>query len=614
VGIYRSTRLWQLTAVIAGAVVVAIFGSQLARAQNPDQQAPLIVSPIDEAHFVALAGNTRPEVRNAASDRGPVDDSFILSDMMLQLRRSPGRERALDHFIDELHDRRSPNFHRWMSAKEFGERWGVAREDLSTITGWLKSNGFKVNVVYPSRMVIDFSGTARQIRAAFHTEIHYVDVGGKTYFANVTDPEIPAALAPVVVGVVSMHDFPVHKAYTYIATSGNEENDLAPADLATIYNLNPLFSAGITGTNQTIAVVGDSDLYNVSDWDTFQSLFGLAGYGGTFTTIHPPPPSDLFNNCNDPGVTSDDDESTIDVEWATGAAPSAAIELASCQGSGTDAASTGLFIAIENLTNAAAPPAIIDVSYVTCETGVGAAANAAINSSYQQAVAEGVSVFVAAGDNGPAATCVSMSEKAGTSWATAGVNVNGLASTQYDVAVGGTDFEDTYLGEQGTYWSLTNTATYGSALSYIPEIPWDGSCASALLASFFFTNMRLGDGLPYGADGWCNTSSDQICPPQREAEAAQAAVRPECRTHQLHWWSAARAPDTPSHRGNLFTGTRTMASAIHPTCRCSPAVDLGCTVTPGSSPIRITPFAIRTIPRSRNASYRVEEPPSRRQS
>ena len=613
-GIYRSTRLWQLTAVIAGAVVVAIFGSQLARAQNPDQQAPLIVSPIDEAHFVALAGNTRPEVRNAASDRGPVDDSFILSDMMLQLRRSPGRERALDHFIDELHDRRSPNFHRWMSAKEFGERWGVAREDLSTITGWLKSNGFKVNVVYPSRMVIDFSGTAKQIRAAFHTEIHYLNVDGKTYFSNVTDPEIPAALAPVVVGVVSMHDFPVHKAYTYIATSGNEENDLAPADLATIYNLNPLFSAGITGTNQTIAVVGDSDLYNVSDWDTFQSLFGLAGYGSTFTTIHPPPPSDLFNNCDDPGVTSDDDESTIDVEWATGAAPSAAIELASCQGSGTDAASTGLFIAIENLTNAAAPPAIIDVSYVTCETGVGAAANAAINSSYQQAVAEGVSVFVAAGDNGPAATCVSMSTKAGTSWATAGVNVNGLASTQYDVAVGGTDFEDTYLGEQGTYWSLTNTATYGSALSYIPEIPWDGSCASALLASFFFTNMRLGDGLPYGADGWCNTSSDQICPPQREAEAAQTAVRPECRTHQLHWWSAARAPDTPSHRGNPFTGTRAMASAIHRTCRCSPAVDLGCTVTPGSSPIRITPFAIRTILRSRNASYRVEEPPSRRQS
>lgn len=505
---YMRLRLWQLAVVISVAVVAAMSGSQLARAQNPDQQAPLIVSPIDKAHLVALAGNTRPEVRNAAKDRGPVDDSFILSDMMLQLRRSPQRELALEHFIDELHDRRSPNFHRWMSAKEFGERWGVAREDLSTITGWLKSNGFKVNVVYPSRMVIDFSGTAKQIRTAFHTAIHYLDVGGTTYFANVSDPEIPAALAPVVVGVVSMHNFPIRKAYTYTATSGNEENDVAPADLATIYNLNPLFSAGITGTNQTIAVVGDSDLYNVNDWSTFQSLFGLAGYGGTFTTIHPPPPSELFNNCNDPGVTGDDDEATIDVEWATGAAPGAAIELASCQGSGTAAASTGLFIAIENLTNAAAPPAIIDVSFVTCETGAGAAANAAINSSYQQAVTEGVSVFVAAGDDGPASTCASINKSAGISWAKAGINVNGLASTQYDVAVGGTDFEDTYLGEQGTYWSLTNTATYGSALSYIPEIPWDGSCASALFASFFFTTMHLGDGLPYGADGWCNTSSD----------------------------------------------------------------------------------------------------------
>ena len=124
--------------------------------------------------------------------------------------------------------------------------------------------------------------------------------------------------------------------------------------------------------------------------------------------------------------------------------------------------------------------------------------NAAYNSSAQQAVAEGVSMFVASGDEG-AASC-----DGGFSAATHGIGVNSPASTPYNVAVGGTDFGDTYQGTTSTYWGSKNSATYGSALSYIPEIPWNDSCAGSILAVF------SGYSVGYGAAGYCGSSAAQL--------------------------------------------------------------------------------------------------------
>ena len=125
-------------------------------------------------------------------------------------------------------------------------------------------------------------------------------------------------------------------------------------------------------------------------------------------------------------------------------------------------------IALINLVNSASPPGIISVSYGQCETDNGASGNYQIYTTAQQAVAEGISLFVASGD-GNAAVC---DQSSGTP-RIYGITVNGLASTPYNVAVGGTDFEDTYLNATARYWSSDNGATYKSAMSYIPEIPWN---------------------------------------------------------------------------------------------------------------------------------------------
>jgi hypothetical protein len=455
----------------------------------------LITQNVDESKLVTLGGNTRPEAK-AKYDRGLVADNLLMEHMLLQLKRSPEQERELDKLIDELTDSSSPNFHRWLTAREFGERFGVAKPDRETIENWLRSHGLKVNVDYTSGLLIDFSGTAGQVREAFHTEIHNLDVKGVKHFANMSDPKIPAALAPAVVGVVSLHNFPPHAMYRPRANytvdrSGTTYYLVVPGDLATIYNINPLFSAGISGQGQTVVVVEDTNVFSTADWASFRSVFGLSGYsGGSFTQIHPAPPMGT-NNCSNPGTNGDDEEAILDAEYASAAAPSAAIVLASCG----DTATFGGLIALQNLLNeSSTPPAIVSMSYGECEALNGASANAAFSATFQQAVTEGVSVFVSSGDDA-AAGC----DRDATN-ATHGIGITGWGSSPYNVSVGGTDFGDTYAGTNSTYWSATNSSTYESALSYVPEIPWDSSCASLLIAQF------EGFSQTYGTSGFCNSS------------------------------------------------------------------------------------------------------------
>ncbi len=461
--------------VVVIAILIAAPSLQ-AQVESGRQARPRITQGIDELDRVALAGNTHPEAR-PANDRGPVASNVQMDHMLLQLKRSPEQELALQQFLDELHTKGSPNFHQWLTAQEFGEKFGLAKPDLDVVTGWLESHGFRVNVVYPSGMLIDFSGTVAQVRAAFQTKIHHLVVKGEKHLGNVSDPRIPAALAPVVAGVVSLHDFRPHamhhlrKAnteFTFIDAFGSTNYALVPADLATIYNLNPLFSAGISGQGQTIVLIEDSDVFSASDWATFRSTFGLSSYtSASFAQVHPASPSGP-NNCGAPGTFPPDSaEAILDAEWASASAPSAAIEMAACANTTT---TFGGLIAVQNLINAGTPPpSIMSISYGQCETVNGAAANAAYNSAYQQAVAEGVSVFVAAGDSG-AAGCDN-----GVTQATHGIAVNAFASTPNNVAVGGTDFSDTYSGTNTAYWNSSNTPAFGSAISYVPEIPWNDS-------------------------------------------------------------------------------------------------------------------------------------------
>jgi subtilase family serine protease len=457
---------------------------------------PRITVAIDEGRRITLSGNTKPEVRTG-TDLGQVEDDLALDHMLLQLSRGPEQEQTLEARIRGMHDPSSSDFHHWITAAEFGAAYGPAQEDVEKITAWLQSRGFTVNSVSQGGTLIDFSGTAASVRQALHTQLHYFDVNGARHVANQSDPQIPAALAPAIAGIVSLNDFSPRSmrrsrtSYTFM--SGNASiQAITPGDLATIYNLNPLFANGTTGKGQTIVVIEDTDLFSAQDWTTFRATFGLNVYtSGSLTTVHPTPSSGV-NNCRAPGVNGDDGEAILDAEWASAAAPDAAIVLAACANTRS---TFGGLIALQNLVNSAHPPSIVSISYGECEAGLGVAGNAAYNSIYQQAAAEGISVFVSSGDEG-AASC-----DAGAKAASHGIGISGFASTPYNVAVGGTDFGDTVANTNSAYWNTTNSPTFASAKSYIPEIPWNDSCASQLLATF------LGFTKTYGSSGFCGSST-----------------------------------------------------------------------------------------------------------
>ncbi len=482
-----------VTCLVTALAFLFLVDGANAQSQRKLPARRLVTQAIDESATVRLPGNTRPEA-NPANDRGIVSDSLPMEHMQLQLQLPAEKQQELDQFISDLHNPASPNFHKWLTPEQFKQEFSPAPEDIAAITSWLQSRGFAVNVIYPRS--IDFSGTARQVRDAFKTEIHTIESNGERHIANISDPQIPAALVPVVAGVVSMNDFTPHPLHRRRIddTVGNGNYVIVPADLATVYNFSPVFAKGISGQGQTIVVVEDTDVYSTADWSTFRSVLGLSGYAsGSFTQAHPAPPSGT-NNCSDPGANADDAEAILDAEWASAGAPSAAIELVSCM----DTATFGGFIALQNLLNASGtPPGIVSISYGESEAVLGAANNVYINALYEQAVAEGVSVFVSSGDQGGA------SSDGGARDATHGVSISGFTSTPYNVSVGGTDFGDTYAGANSTYWNSANTATYGSAKSYIPEIPWNDSCAGGLLSTYL-TYLTS-----YGSGGFCNSSTGE---------------------------------------------------------------------------------------------------------
>jgi subtilase family serine protease len=469
---------------VAAAIFVCLSGTASPVLAQATSSRLLITAPIDEARLVTLAGNTRPEA-NVTNDRGAVAANFKLDDMLLQLRRAPDDEGAVDRFIDALHDRSSPLYHHWLTAAEYGQRFGLAQSDINKVAAWLMSHGFTVNRVYPSRIAIGFSGTAGAVAAAFHTPIHRLDVDGVAHFANMTDPRIPAALVPAVAGITSLQDFRPHNKRRPPLTSDGTYA-IAPGDLATIYDFNDAFASGVTGKGVIIAVAEDTNLYdNNIDFTNFRKVFGLTKYAsGKITVVHP-------GGCSNPGAeganAGDESEAALDAQWASAAAPAAEILFASCGGG------NGVVEAIVNLVNENNPPPIISVSYGTCETEETTSNKNTLNAAYQLGDTEGVSTFVATGDNGPS-DCAGNGQKG----ANLGIGANSWAATQYNVAVGGTDFLDTYFGTNGKYWAARNTTTYSSAKSYIPEQPWNDTCASTLLALY-----NSGSALTYG-NGFCN--------------------------------------------------------------------------------------------------------------
>jgi hypothetical protein len=481
--------------------VALLVASAIASTQaqvNATPVAPQITQPVSATVRHMLVNSVPVQIRNA-SDQGRASSNLAMKDMLLRLQPSAAQQAALKQFMDDVQNPNSANYHHWLTPAEFGDKFGVADPDVQTVTKWLTSNGFEVNEVARSKGWIRFSGTSTQVEQAFATEIHGYTAAGVQRYANATAMSIPAALAPAVAGVVSMNSFtkaPLHTRLTNVARGKNgkmvrtgaaltvgdvtesvnpsdedllvrpnftsqgspEQTFLAPGDFATIYNTTPLVSAGNDGAGVSIAIVGRSDI-SLSDVEAFRTVFGLPYNDPT-----------LIHANDDPGVVvGDDEEAILDLEWSGAVAPKASIDYVIA---GSTYATDGVDISAAYIVDHLVAP-IMSVSFGACEQELSQDEMDFYSNLWQQAAAEGISVFVASGDAGS-----SMCDVPNAYFATSfGMGVNGLASTPYNTAVGGTEFADTSVN---TYWNTTVSANLSSAKGYIPEAVWNESCNEEL--------------------------------------------------------------------------------------------------------------------------------------
>ena len=416
-----------------------------------------ITTPIDNSRRVVLKGHLRPEVQ-PANDRGLADADTPVSYATLLLKLDP----SIDAFLADQQTPGSTNFRRWLTPEQFGDRFGASASDMAKLVAWLESQGLKVNDVARGRHWITFSGTAAKIDGALHTGIHNYLVNGVRHFANSSDPSIPEALQGIVGGFRGLNDFrpqsmlrmasvqprtgpALNGAPSYNNSAG--DHFLAPDDLATIFDITALYNAGIDGTGQTLVIAGQTDVIP-RDFVTFQKRYNLPQNLPQLMLFGP-----------DPGVQGDLTEADLDLEWSTAVARNATIIYAYS----TNVFTSAQYAVDQNLGQ------MMSISYGGCEPYESTSYRAVA----QQANAQGMTIFVSSGDAG-AATC---DRDGPVPLATHGATASWPSSFPEITSVGGTEFND----NGGTYWAITNNANSASALSYIPEVPWNDSAAANTL-------------------------------------------------------------------------------------------------------------------------------------
>ncbi len=462
-------------------LVVCLLGS-LTFAAVPDR----VTRAIDSSQTVPLARSVHPKAQ-AHYDEGAVAPDFPLGYVTLVTSPSPSQQQAIDRLLAEQQDPASPNYHQWLTPEQYADRFGLSHNDLNKITAWLKAQGFTVLSVPRGHNSIIVSGMAYQFESAFQTQIHHYNVDGRLHYGNSTPLRIPAALSGIVASARGLNDFRMkpmnfgRRVHPEYYDSSYQTNFLSPGDIKMIYDLAPLYTNGIDGTGQKLAVVGQTDIY-IADINDFRSGFGLPQISGCTTNSN-----NVVTACNStnfryvlvgtetgiPSACGDLGEADLDIEWSGATARNAQIIFvnsplvwnSTCKAvtNSNGGVESALSYAIQNVV---AP--VISMSYGNCE----AQANND-ETELQQANLQGITVLNSSGDTSVAGCDGFTNTTTPPNLATGGLAVGYPASSPEVTGVGGTAVP--FANTKGSpYWATSNSGTdLGSALQYVPEQSWN---------------------------------------------------------------------------------------------------------------------------------------------
>jgi Pro-kumamolisin, activation domain/Bacterial Ig-like domain (group 3) len=463
--------LWVCGLLAACSMIVPSAGAQLA--------APRIGAEINSAEQSILKNSLHP-LAQAQFDAGRMAEDTRLNGISIVFNRTAAQEADLQALIAAQQNPSSPLYHQWLTPDQFAAQFGMADADLSKVESWLEQQGFSIDSVARSKNAIHFSGTVRQVEQAFSTEMHNYKVNGTAHFAPSTALSVPAALAPAVLGIQNLDSFrpTSHAVFTKngrvrpsFTSSQTGDVFFAPGDIGTVYDIKPLYNASVTGTGQSITIVGQSAV-QTSDLEAFQNAAGL--------TVKDPTQF-VVPNSGTPTVfaSGDEAESDLDLEWSNAIAPGATINFVYVGNNQNFSAFDSLQYAIDEKIGT-----IVSSSYGVCETALGTAETQSLEASLEQGTTQGQTIMSAAGDDG-STDCYGITGL--TTAQQEALAVDYPASSQYVTGVGGTEISSAnsaYDTSNTAYWAAATTSdVISSALQYIPEVAWNDDAPNCGVAN-----------------------------------------------------------------------------------------------------------------------------------
>lgn len=355
----------------------------------------------------AVVGPSVPRALGTLRAVGDAPDALALSRVVVHLgvRDAAG----LAALVAAQQDPRSPDYRRWLAPEEIADRFGTPVADYERARRWFRSHGFPVVADSPFRTGFAVAGTAGRVRTALKTRLALYRMGGRVHRAPVTEPRVPAALG--VRGLVGLDDLPSIQPLVRI---GDDDVRLGPADFATVYDVDPLHAAGLTGHGSSVAVVARSDFRDADVRD-----FRVAFQDGAPDRV-----ARVLAGTN-PGIRQElieQLEVTLDTQWAGALAPNANVfvVLGSRAGDIQEALERTVTDRIGD---------VVSVSFGLCEPLASRVGVEVFDALYAIAALRGQTVVVAAGDAGATDCAPDLPDRAA---------VSGMASSPYVVAVGGT--------------------------------------------------------------------------------------------------------------------------------------------------------------------------------
>src|SRR6185312_10055179 len=240
VGLHRRHRP-DATAMRGRRFLALAAGSLALAAQTPapgrtaagsTDNPPRIRQSVNDNVRLQAAGGVPALVRRS-TDLGALPPEQAVRRLVLVLRRGPAQEGALRLLLREQLNRNSPQFHRWLSPSEFGEKFGVGDADTAVISRWLGAHGLKIDRLSQGRDVIEASGTAAEVAEAFATPLHRFRQNAEEFVANTQPPTLPAALAEVLAGPLSLNSIarkPAPEPLYNQGTGALQPHVLSPGD------------------------------------------------------------------------------------------------------------------------------------------------------------------------------------------------------------------------------------------------------------------------------------------------------------------------------------------------------------------------------------------------